>query len=58
VDLTSLLRSLKIFSHTSFNIIESSKRVGGDETIMVWIGEHSWLEDEGTSVEVISVTAI
>jgi len=49
---------LKIFSHTSFDIIESSKRVGGDETCVVWIGEQSWLEDEGKSVEVISVKTI
>ena len=53
-----MLRSLKIFSHTSFNIIESSKRVGGDEIFVVWIGEQSWLEDEGKSVELISLTTI
>jgi len=32
--------------------------VGGDETVMVWIGEHSGLKDEGTSVELTSVTTI
>jgi len=49
---------LKIFSHTFLNIIESSNRVGGDETIVVWIGEQSWLEDEGIFVELISLTTI
>jgi len=24
--------------------------VGGEETIVVWIGKYSWLEDEGTYV--------
>jgi len=58
MDLTSLLISLKIFSHTSFNTIESSKRVGGDETVVVWIGAHSSLEDEGISVKVMLLTAV
>jgi len=45
---------LKIFSHTSCNIVESSKRVGGNETFVVWIGEQVWLVELGVSMIEVS----
>jgi len=54
--LTSLFKSSNMFSQTSINTIESSKRVGDGGTLMVWgagIVGKSWfgwvMEDEGVS---------
>ena len=47
-----------MFSHTSFNITESNKRVSGGETFVVkgwWI---IWVEEQGSSVLKISVATI
>lgn len=41
---------MKIFSQTSFNILESSKRVGDGETTMVMVWGQVWLDELGLSM--------
>ena len=45
---------MKIFSQTSCNIIESSKRIGGGETTVVMIWGQVWLEELGVSMIEVS----
>jgi len=55
---TNLFRSFKILSQTSFNIVDSRRRVGGGDTFVVKICGQVWLEEQGKYVEMFSVTTI
>ena len=52
---TSLFRSLKRFSQTSFNILDSYKRVGGGGIVVGWGA--IVVEEEGVSMLEISIAA-